>query len=58
MKNVIFVCIAILFILASVLCYKIGYAQGQQNCPVKYAVCDNGTCVLSDSPPVYPGRKE
>lgn len=48
--------ICIVAILASVYCYRVGYAQGQAACPVKYAVCENGTCVLSDTAPGYPGK--
>jgi hypothetical protein len=55
MKVITFI-ICIVAILASVYCYRIGYAQGQEKCPVKYAVCENGTCVLSDSPPDYSGK--
>ncbi len=48
--------ILITVLLTGVLCYRIGYAQGQSNCPIKYAVCENGTCIIRDSPPDYSGK--
>jgi hypothetical protein len=39
-----------------ILIYQYGYTTGQASCPVKYAVCENGTCVLSDKPPDYTGK--
>ena len=56
MKSLLFIAIVIVGILASVYCYRIGYAHGQAACPVKYAICENGTCVLSDKAPGYPGK--
>ena len=41
----------IIAILSSIYCYRIGFTQGAASCPIKYAICENGTCVLSDSPP-------
>lgn len=37
---------------ACILSYKAGVAS----VPIKYAVCENGTCVITDKAPVYPGK--
>lgn len=49
--KLVFAFIIVVAILASIYCYRIGFTQGAASCPIKYAICDNGTCVLSDSPP-------
>lgn len=53
-----FVWILVVFIAVCgcILSYRYGYTTGQAACPVKFAVCENGTCVLSDNPPAYPGK--
>jgi len=38
-------------ICACVVSYRYDFTTGQTSCPVKYAICENGTCVLSDLPP-------
>jgi|GEM_PF-2305163 len=52
MKN-LYAWILIIFIAvcACILSYRYGVGVGQASCPVKYAVCENGTCVLSEMPP-------
>ena len=54
MKN-IFIWFLILFIGACV-CF-LSYKAGAASVSIKYAVCDNGTCVISDKAPDYPGIK-
>ena len=54
----IWFCVAFIAVCACIVSYRYGFTAGQVACPVKYAVCDNGTCVLSDIPPGYPGSKE
>jgi hypothetical protein len=49
--KLVFAFIIVVAILASIYCYRIGFTQGAASCPIKYAICDNGTCVLSDTPP-------
>ena len=44
-------CILFIATCACVLSYKAGAAS----VPIKYAICENGTCVLSDKAPDYPG---
>ena len=45
----LFIWLLLIFIAvcACVLSYKAGVAS----VPIKYAICDNGTCILSDVPP-------
>ena len=50
-------CVVFLAICCALSGYKVGYDTGARNCPVKYAVCENGTCILSDQVPDYPGIK-
>ncbi len=49
----LFVCflIACIAVFCCIISYRCGFTTGQANCPIKYAVCDNGTCILSDVPP-------
>ena len=49
-------CVAFIAVCACIVSYRYGVTTGQSSCPVKYAVCENGTCVLSDTPPAYPGK--
>ena len=44
-------CVAFFIVGACIVSYRIGFTQGAASCPIKYAICDNGTCVLSDTPP-------
>jgi hypothetical protein len=48
--------VVFLAICCCILSYRHGFAVGQSTCPIKYAICENGTCVLSDIPPSYPGK--
>ena len=54
----LFIWILVFFIVicSCMISYRYGFTSGQANCPVKYAVCENGTCVLSDTPPAYTGK--
>jgi hypothetical protein len=52
MKDIfVWFCVAFIAACACIVSYRYGVAVGQSNGPVKYAICDNGTCVLSDVPP-------
>lgn len=52
MKYVVTVLLLLVFLaLTSAGAYVYGYNKGLAACPVKYAICDNGTCILSDVPP-------
>ena len=52
MKNLfVWFCVAFFIVGACIVSYRYGLATGQATCPIKYAVCENGTCVLSDTPP-------
>jgi hypothetical protein len=42
-------CVAFIAVCGCVLSYRAGAAS----VPIKYAICENGTCVLSDVPPAY-----
>jgi len=50
-------CVAFIAVCGCILSYRCGLAVGQSNCPVKYAICENGTCTLSDQISDYPGLK-
>ena len=54
----LFIWLTVAFIAACgcIVSYRYGLTVGQSSCPVKYAVCENGTCVLSDTAPVYLGK--
>jgi len=41
---------------ACVVCFNYGYVTGAKSAPMKYAICENGTCVISDKAPDYPGK--
>ena len=43
--------VAFIAVCACVISYRYGLTTGQAACPIKYAICENGTCVLSDVPP-------
>ena len=45
-------CVAFIAVCACVLSYRAGAAS----VPMKYAVCENGTCVITDKAPAYPGK--
>jgi hypothetical protein len=49
--TVVVLLLLILLALTSAGAYVYGYNKGLASCPVKYAVCENGTCTLSDVPP-------
>jgi hypothetical protein len=55
-----FIWFLILFVAVAgcIVSWKYGFAAGAASVPPKYAVCENGTCVLSDKAPDYPGFKE
>ena len=44
--------VAFISVCACILSFRAGLAS----VPIKYAVCENGTCVLSDKAPDYPGK--
>lgn len=46
----IWFCVAFIALSACIISYRCGFDAGQAACPVKYAVCENGTCVLSQTP--------
>ena len=52
----IWFCVAFIAVCACIFSYRYGFITGQANCPIKYAVCENGTSVLRDSLPDYPGK--
>ena len=47
----IWLLIACIAIFCCIISYRYGFNTGQASCPIKYAICENGTCVLSDIPP-------
>ena len=52
MKNLfIWFLVAFIAICGCIISYRYGFAAGQSTCPIKYAICENGTCVISDIPP-------
>ena len=42
--------VAFIAVCACTLSYRYGFTTGQASCPIKYAICENGTCELSDLP--------
>lgn len=52
MKYVVTVLLLLVFLaLTSAGAYVYGFNKGLASAPVKYAVCENGTCILSDTLP-------
>jgi hypothetical protein len=52
MRNIFaWVLIVFIAVCCCIVSYRYGFAVGQTSCPVKYAVCENGTCVLSETAP-------
>lgn len=49
--TIVVLLLLILLTLTSAGAYVYGYNKGVASCPVKYAICENGTCVLSNLPP-------
>jgi hypothetical protein len=52
----LWILVAFIALCGCVISYRYGLTTGQAACPIKYAICENGTCVLSDTAPVYPGQ--
>jgi len=50
-------CVAFIAVCGCIVSYRYGITIGQSSYPVKYAVCENGTCILSDIAPDYQGIK-
>jgi len=50
----IWFCVAFIAVSACVVSYRYGFIAGRAACPVKYAVCENATCVLTEKPPPEP----
>ncbi|MFA5401135.1 MAG: hypothetical protein WC359_11875 [Dehalococcoidia bacterium] len=48
----IWFCVVFIAVSACIVSYRCGFDAGQAACPVKYAVCENGTCVLTETPPL------
>jgi hypothetical protein len=48
----IWIIVAFIAVCACILSYRAGLASA----PVKYAICENGTCILSDQAPDYPRK--
>jgi len=47
----IWFCVAFIAVSACVVIYRYGFVSGAASVPVKYAVCENGTCIFSEIPP-------
>ena len=57
MKDIYFwILAAFVAVSACVVCFNYGYVTGAKSAPMKYAICENGTCVISDKAPDYPGK--
>jgi len=49
----LFIWLTVAFIAACgcIVSYRYGFSSGAASSPVKYVVCDNGTCTLSETVP-------